>query len=121
MQLTNQQIYNYAQNLANLNLHDIKLPVRINFFLQKNIQAIGAAAQEIDAARLSVAKEFGNQVEGSATYQIPPENMADAQRELTDLFNLEQELNIHIFKVDEFENIELTYDQMSALLFMIEE
>lgn len=121
MKLINQEIYNYAQNLANLNLHNIKLPVRINFFLQKNIQAIGAAAQEIDAARLSIAKEFGEQVADGASYQIAPENMQAAQQELMDLFNLEQELNIHIFKVDEFENIELTYDQMSALIFMIEE
>jgi hypothetical protein len=47
--------------------------------------------------------------------------MAAANQELNDLFALEQELNIHVFKLDEFDNIELTYDQLSAIMFMIEE
>jgi hypothetical protein len=36
MKLTNQQIYQYATNLMAFNIEG-KLPVRINFFLQKNI------------------------------------------------------------------------------------
>jgi hypothetical protein len=47
--------------------------------------------------------------------------MSDAQKELNDLFNLEQELNIHVFKLDDFDNIELTVQQLSAIMFMIEE
>jgi hypothetical protein len=47
--------------------------------------------------------------------------MAAAQQELNDLFNLEQDLNIHVFKLDDFDGIELTYQQLSAIMFMIEE
>ena len=36
MKLTNKKIYEYATNLVALNI-DGKLPVRISFFLQKNI------------------------------------------------------------------------------------
>jgi DNA-binding transcriptional LysR family regulator len=35
--------------------------------------------------------------------------------------NLEQDLNIHVFKLDDFDGIELTYQQLSAIMFMIEE
>jgi hypothetical protein len=41
--------------------------------------------------------------------------------ELNVLFNIEQDLNIHIFKLEEFDGIELTYEQLSAIMFMIEE
>jgi len=33
MKLTNNQIYTYAEQLLSLNINDIKMPVRINFFL----------------------------------------------------------------------------------------
>jgi hypothetical protein len=42
-------------------------------------------------------------------------------RELNDLFNLEQDLNIHIFKLDDFDEIELEFQQLSPIMFMIEE
>ena len=121
MILTNQKIYSNASDLAALDLHDIKMPVRINFFLQKNIQTLVVAAQEIETARLGIAQTFGELDEEKGTYIVPTEKLAAAQQELTDLFNLEQNLNIHIFKLDDFDGIELTYQQLSAIMFMIEE
>jgi len=40
MNLTNQKIYEYGQKLSIFSNCNIKLPVRINFYLQKNIQLI---------------------------------------------------------------------------------
>jgi hypothetical protein len=40
MKLNNNQIYQYTQSLTIFNNCNIKLPVRINFLLQKNIQKI---------------------------------------------------------------------------------
>lgn len=122
MKFTNNQIYSYVTQLNNIFSNcDIKIPVRINFFLQKNIQTIAAAGQEIESARMNIAQQFGTLNEEGTSYIIPPNQMAAANQELNDLFNLEQDLNIHIFKLDDFDGIELTYDQMSAIMFMIEE
>ena len=120
MKFTNEEITAYAQNLSKFNT-DIKLPVKINFFLQKNIQIISIAFQEIESARINIGKEYGKLDEQCLSYSIPPEKYEIVQTELNDLYNLEQELNIHTFKLDEFDGIELTYDQMSAIMFMIEE
>lgn len=120
MKLTNNEIYSYATELVALNIEQ-KMPVRINFFLQKNIQEIQKLAQEIDAARISIAQQFGTLNEEGTSYRIPPQNMPAAQQELNDLFALEQEVNIHIFKLDDFDGIELTTSQLSAIMFMIEE
>ena len=120
MILTNQQIYDYASMLSMFNIEG-KLPVRINFFLQKNIQTLAAAGHEIDEARLNIAREFGELNADGTQYIVPPEKMAAANKELNDLFNLEQDLNIHIFKLDDFDGIELTYRQLSSIMFMIEE
>lgn len=121
MILSNNTIYNYTQSLAKLDLYNIRLPVKIGFFLKKNIALIIKAGQEIEQERIEIAKNFGQLTAEGAEFYVPPENVSLAQKELNDLFNLEQNLNIHIFKLDEFDGIELTYDQMSAIMFMIEE
>ena len=121
MKFTNQQIFEYTQNLSVFNNCEIKLPVKINFFLQKNIKAIQTAAQEIESARLGIAQTYGELDEKTQSYKIPNENLAKVNQELVDLFSLEQELPITMLKLENFENIELTYQQMSAIIFMIEE
>ena len=120
MKLINQQIYSYASNLMNFNIEQ-KLPVRINFFLQKNIQAIVRAAQEIDMVRIDIAQQFGTFKEETNSYFVSPENMPAASQELNDLMSLEQDINLHIFKLDDFDGVELTYQQLSNIMFMIEE
>lgn len=120
MKLINSKIYEQAQSLNGLFI-DIKMPVRINFYLQKNIQLIRQAAEEVDRARLGIGAQFGTLNAEQTGYNIPAENLEEANRELIDLFNLEQDLPIHIFKLDDFDGIELTYQQMSAIMFMIEE
>ena len=120
MKLTNQQIYDAATKLASFYI-DGKLPVRINFFLQKNIQTLAAAGKEIEDARIKIAQDYGELNEEGTSFIVPPENMAVAQQELNDLFNLEQDINIHIFKLSDFNNIELTYQQLASIMFMIEE
>ena len=121
MTLTNQKIYEYASGLIVFNGFDIKLPVKISFFLQKNIKIITEAAQEVNEARLEIARTYGTYSEEEGVYNIPTESIPITQSEINDLFNLEQDLNIHIFKLDDFDNIELTYQQLSAIMFMIEE
>lgn len=119
--MTNSFIYENAQKLSAFNNCNIRMPVRISFYLQKNIQLIQKAAEEIDAVRLSIGAQFGVlNIDGSG-YDIPAENIIEANHELNDLFNLEQDLPLHIFKLSDFDGIELTYQQMSAIMFMVEE
>lgn len=107
--MKNSQIYKYAENLLVFSDCNIKIPVRINFFLQKNIQTIIGLGQEIEIARMKIAQDYGTPNEDGTGYNIPQENLQEAQKEMNDLFNLEQDVNLHIFKLDDFDGIELTY------------
>ena len=121
MKLNNQQIYEYGQKLAIFSNNNSKMPVRINFYLQKNIQTVTWAAEEIERVRLDLAAQYGVINETQTGYDIPSENIPIINKELNDLFGLEQELNIHQFKLSDFDDIELTYQELSAIMFMIEE
>lgn len=121
MKLTNLKIYEIANGLDSLANSDHYIPAKANFFLQKNIQVIAAAAKEIEESRLKIAQHYGELDEENSQYKIPQEKMADATKELDDLFSIEQELDIRTFKIDDLGSAEFTSAQMQAIMFMIED
>ena len=120
--LTNNQIYNYTNSfMKNFSKSDIKFPVKVNFYLLKNQNTLLSLAQEIEQERVNIAQEYGILNEETQQYEVPPEKIQEAKMKLNDLFNLTQEVKIYKVKLEDFGNIELTPDQMEALLFMIED
>lgn len=122
MKMTNEKIYTIAQQL-NKELADLiaYIPAKANFLMQKNINTIMEAAKEIDNTKINIAKNYGTLNEESQQYTIPNEKMEEVNKELKDLFSIEQDLSISTVKIDDFGNTEFTPQQMAALMFMIKE
>ena len=121
MKLNNFIIYNCAEKLANSFINtDLYLPIKANFFLQKNIQTFVALAKEIENSRINIIQHYGESNEAGELI-IPSSQEEQAIKELEELFAIEQEVNIHMLKLDDFGNTELTLEQMNAIMFMIEE
>ena len=122
MKFNNNVIYNMAQNLSesmsNLNIY---IPAKANFFIQKNISTIAAAAQEIDKSRIDIIRHYGEPDESGEQIIIPQDKIADASKELEDLFTIEQELDIKTFSIESLGDTEFTAAQMQAIMFMIED
>ena len=123
MKLTNLQIYNYAQQLAGAFMDgEQRLPVKLNFFIQKNKSTLISLAQDIEKARMEIAQNYGELNEEGTQYIVKPENMETVSKEINDLFSLEQEVNIGMIKADSLsDDFSLTTAQMEAIMFMIEE
>lgn len=122
MKLSNQQIYQFATNLFNtLNNFDGYVPAKANFFLQKNLQILTAAAEEIDSSRLKIISHYGVLNIESQQYDIAEEKTEQVFQELNDLFSIDQDLNIKTFSIEDLGNTEFTPAQMQAIMFMIEE
>lgn len=123
MKLTNKEIYNYAQKLTTaFSDNQQRLPVKLNFSIQKNKKVLLELAQDIETSRIEIAATYGTLNSETNQYLIVPENIAIVQKELSDLFNIEQEVNICMIKADSLsDDIELSMAQMEAIMFMIEE
>lgn len=119
--MKNKQIYEYAQKLSIFSNCNITMPVRISFYLQKNIQLIQQASDDIERARLQIGARFGTINETQTGYDIPTEKISEVNVELNELFELEQDISIHMFKLEDFDGIDLSYQELSAIMFMIEE
>lgn len=123
MKLTNNEIYTYANNLAQaFDDKDQKLPIKISFYLQKNKNTLVQLAQDIEQSRMSIAQSHGTLDEENQQYVIPPEKMETVAKELNDLFTLEQEVQIYTINIDSFgDDLTITTAQMEAIMFMIEQ
>ena len=122
MKLTNNEIYMYAQNLMMaFEDKDQKLPIKISFYLQKNKNTLLQLAQDIEQSRLEIARSYGKLDEETSQYIISPEKMEEANKELNDLFNLEQDVQIYTINIDSFgDDLTITTAQMEAIMFMID-
>lgn len=121
MKLTNREIFTYV-NLLNNAFSDAeqKLPIKINFYLQKNKKTLIELAQDIEQSRLEIAQTNGQLDEEKGQYAIDPDKIKIVQKELEDLFDLEQEVEIYTIDIDSLsDDLTLTTGQMEALMFMI--
>ena len=97
------------------------LPVKVNFFIQKNKTILTTLAQDIERARMEIITNYGEPTEDGMQYTIPSEKIEIASKELEDLFSIEQEVEIRKVSIDSFpDDISLTTGQMEALMFMID-
>jgi hypothetical protein len=79
MIVTNSQIYFYANNLmTNFVTNELKLPIKINFYLIKNKNLLIQLAQELDKNRADILNHYGVLSDDKTSYIIPPEKVEAA-------------------------------------------
>lgn len=122
MTMTNNEIYIYTRQLMEaFQDGEQRLPIKVNFYLQKNKNTLLALAQDIEKARLEIAQNYGELDESGEKYQIPNDKLEAASKELEDLFNLEQDVNIYKINIDSLsDDLTLTTAQMEAIMFMVD-
>ena len=120
IKMNNGMIYQYALTLNEaLNDNDLQMPVAVIFSIEKNKQTLMTVAQDVEKYRMDIIKKYGEEVDGN--YNVPQDKIEIANKELQDLFSIEQEVNIYKFNIEDLGDIKLTSNQMNAILFMIED
>lgn len=120
--MKNLEIYNLANALLEgFQDNNMTLPVKVNFYFQKNMNAIVEMAQDIDKSRIAIFDKYGKRDEENNQYTFDPSVTDQVNQELQDLFELEQEVKINLLKLDWFDKVELTSQQVAAITFMIED
>lgn len=119
--MTNLEIYAYADSLMNAFKEDVKLPVKVNFYLQKNMTRMTEAGKEIEKARMDIIQRYGTPTEDGQNIEVPTDMVETVNKELEDLFALEQEIKVNEIALDAFDGIDLTSAQVAAISFMIKD
>ena len=121
MKLKNYTIYQIATNPNQLFDEKTYIPAKANFYIQRNLNKIAEIAKEIEKARMATISHYGTLDEETQQYNIPEDKIVEANKELSELFEVEQEIDIKTFSIETLGNIELTTAQMQMLMFMIAE
>ena len=122
MLLTNYEIYTYAEGLRDaFEDKNQYLPIKLSFFIQKNKETLFKLAQDIEKSRMDIIQNYGTIDEKTNQVFVPNENISAVNKELVDLFDITQEVDIKTISIDSFsEDLSLTNGQMQAIVFMID-
>lgn len=115
--MTNLTIYNKANALLETfnHLEDMTLPVKVHFYLQKNMELIVSMARDLEKKRIDIIEKYN-----ISEAKQDSEEFERANQDIEELFSLEQEVKIYKLPLDWLENIELTSKQVQAFSFMLE-
>lgn len=120
MVLYNYEIYEWGRKLANIDF-DEYLPVKVNFYLRKNMALVLDKASEIERERERIISQYAKINEDGSFVFETVENEQIANQEFIDLQKLTQDLDIVKIPLSNFDNVNLKTSQLDALMRMIEE
>ena len=117
--LTNLEIYTTAQALMESITTDVNLPVKVGFYIQKNMKKMTELAQEIEKSRMEIFDKYGEKDEENNQYKFDKSVQEQVQKELNDLFDLTQDVKTNMLELDWFDDIDLNANQIAAISYMI--
>ena len=124
MTFKNFEIYNIAEGLLRVFAEadsTQKLPIKLSYTIKKNTNKFQAVAEQIEKSRIELIQKYGEETEDGG-FRVLPENEEAANKEFTDLMNLEENIDIHTVDINTLaDDIELTNAQMDAIMFMLKD
>lgn len=128
IKLSNEKLLNTTGALQYLN--NTKLPVKLAYAIRKNIQKINNEIKFYEEERQKLINLYGEKdkegnlkVDKNNNIPIKKEFLEEWNREISELLSIENEIDIHMIKLDVLlnSNCELSPAELNFIDFMIEE
>ncbi len=119
MELTNQQIYVYIQNLRSI---ATKVSGRVAYAVAKNIRKLSAEIVEYENVRDELITKYGEIAEnGQTSIQIGSEGYFKFLGEIQEYDDIKQNVDILMLSPDDLYKSDLNADEIMRIDFMISE
>ncbi|WP_286312047.1 DUF1617 family protein [Romboutsia ilealis] len=128
MKLTNRKIVNDSNFLAILTQK--QLPVKVSYAIAKNISKIESELKIYNTERQKLIDKYcvkdeegNNVIDENNQLIIADENMTDWNNAINELLDIEVEIDIHKFNINDlmYSNVEFTPSELMLIDYMIEE
>lgn len=118
---TNGELYSLSQNLIeNPIKEDTYIPIKLNFYIQKNIETIMSEYQKIEKHRINIVKHYG-EFDDKGQITIPQDKIMEVNAELDNLSEIKQEVDLHMLTLEEVQDLKLSTGELKSIMFMIDE
>lgn len=126
-QLTNETIVNSINILGELN--NAKLPIKVAYAITKNVNKINSEIKPYNIEKLKLLDKYAEKNEKgeiiieNGHFKIKEECVENWNKEIKELLEIENEIDIHMIKLDDLlnSNYNISPAELSAIAFMIEE
>lgn len=125
MKLTNKKIGN--DSIILMELARKELPIKVSYALAKNIAKIEKELEIYNLERQKLLDKYcvkdengKNKVDENNNLKISDEFLEDWNRDIKELQNIEIEIDIHKFKLEELNEYKMTPSELIAIDYMIE-
>ncbi|MEG2246299.1 MAG: DUF1617 family protein [Peptostreptococcaceae bacterium] len=128
MKLTNRRIVENTSFLANLS--NTQLPIRVSYAIAKNISKIEKELKIYNSERQKLLDKYcikdddgKNKIDEDNQLKIADENLEDWNKEINELLDIEVDIDIHKFNVDDLlnSNCLLAANELMLIDYMIED
>ena len=128
MKLTNERILNDANGLSQLT--QMKLPTKVSYAIAKNIDKIQSILKIYNVEKQKLLDQYSIKDKNGKTkvgednkITIQKEHLADWTKEIKELSEIENEIDIHKFNISSLENgnYEMSAGEFMLIDYMIEE
>ncbi|WP_270659459.1 hypothetical protein [Paraclostridium bifermentans] len=125
MKLTNKQIVNDSMILMEISRKE--LPIKVSYALAKNISKIEKELEIYNSERQKLLDKYcikdengRNKIDENNQLKIQEEHLKDWEIDIKELQNIELEIDIHKFKIDELNGYNMAPSELMAIDYMIE-
>lgn len=125
MKLTNKKIVTDSMILMDISRKE--LPIKVSYALAKNIAKIEKELEIYNSERQKLLDKYcvkaengENKIDENNQLKIQEEYLKDWNQDIKELQNIELEIDIHKFKLEELNGYNMTPSELIAIDYMIE-
>ena len=96
------------------------MPAKISYAIQNNFFILLEKFELIEKNRVGIGKKYGVLSEDKTSYKIPEDKIEEAQKELDDLLEVEQKVDLIILPLKDIEKCSMSMQQIQAIYFMVD-
>ena len=116
--MTNEEILKVFQGITALVNNKIILNIKTSYTLAKNRTILIPFVQTIEAERIKLYERYGIQTE-DGDIKVSNENMPNLEKDLKELFSIENKVNIVKIKIEDLQEAEISIDILENLMPII--
>ncbi|UZW13183.1 hypothetical protein OSC52_15200 [Clostridium pasteurianum] len=125
MKMTNQELLGNIQKLSGV--AQKQLPVKVSYAISKNINKIESELKIYDKERQKLIDKYAQKADGKPLSDekgqivFKPECKKDWDKNIKALLDIENEIDIHKFSIDELNGFNVSPAELQAIDYMIDE